>query len=523
MIHVCVVYSDLVGWSKLPTLAEQVNSARTLFTHLTQRIGTQGLTAVWKTSTGDGFCVAFPRSEAVRVLQLCHDLLDQYTVREPVQLRLAIAEGSLDKFANPLTYANDYTGSAVIKARRILDGITYGSTLLVKKDLALDLTKLLPRVLSRQVVFHAAITDKHGETHEVCQILASRDYPKRLVRKAPQSLAELFNAAKSEAIRKTERSRNDSLFATDGLIFLWLDHTRQGLDASAIKVTRGPTASHTPPIVGLPAKFRSFVIPYYEEAKTRYGPPNDPKVGLTDLIAPITDRPTLQLTVEDTDYWTSRAMGLAYEKGNLQAEFENKTFDIYTETPGLLFTCNLIITDDDKLILAQRKARDVDVAGGAFSPSFEEQWNPLKDKTPTEAVLRGLSEEFNLDRNHDVYLSVDNVRLLAVAREWGEFWTTGLIYCVRLPAPAAKLIECWSALPPPKDKDEHSGVCAVPMRSDAGKRILTRAIESGRVPCNDLLQLRDCDRAGTLSEGFLHPTSGKARIILSLYCMNVLK
>jgi hypothetical protein len=298
MIPVCVVYADLVGWSKL-TFAEQVNSACTLFTHLTQRINTQGLTAVWKTSTGDGFAVAFPRSEAVRVVQLCHDLLDQYMVRGSVQLRLAMAEGSLDAFANPLTNTTDYTGPAVIKARRILDGITYGSTLLIRKDLALDVKTSLPRALAPRVVSHVAITDKHGESHEVCQILASRDPAKRSAHRTPPSLEALFSAAKSEEIRKTERARNEALFATDGLIFLWMDDTRQGLEASAIEVKHGPAASHAPPLLGVPAKFRSFVAPYYEEAKQRWGPPNNPKVGLTELITPLTDRPTLQLIWKD--------------------------------------------------------------------------------------------------------------------------------------------------------------------------------------------------------------------------------
>lgn len=41
-----------------------------------------------------------------------------------------------------------------------------------------------------------------------------------------------------------------------------------------------------------------------------------------------------------------------------------------------------------------------------------------------------------------------------------------------------------------------------------------------------LAHLRDVyrlDRVGTLSDGGLHPTSGKARILLALYCMDALK
>lgn len=167
-INVCVIYSDIVDWSKQNT-ADQVSSVLELFTHLNKRILDQGLHLTWKVSTGDGFAVAFPRDEAKRVFELCHDLLDQYVRYGRLQLRLALSEGSLDTFDNPLTGTHDATGPAVIKTRRILDGITGGNTLLVQKDLMEDLKKELPHILVPYIIPRPQITDKHGDTHDVVQ------------------------------------------------------------------------------------------------------------------------------------------------------------------------------------------------------------------------------------------------------------------------------------------------------------------------------------------------------------------
>lgn len=522
--NVCVVYSDLVGWSK-QNLSEQVASAIELFTHLTQRIETQGLTALWKASTGDGFAVAFPRNEGVRVIGLCHDLLDQYTVNKRLQLRLGLAEGSLICFMNPLTDAKDYTGNAVIKARRILDGITYGNALLVQKDLAEDLKKSLPQSLVPYIVSRSPITDKHGDAHEIVQILPSQASERRGAHQAPPSLQRLVEAAKAPAIRATEKALGETLFSTDGLIILWMDDESRGLEATAIRVKPDLALGDVESLsIDLDGRFIERAAPYLEASKKKHGPPNNPKLWLKALRSPFSDRPTLELTVGRTDYWTSRAFEFAYEEGLLRKEFEEKVLDIHRDTPGMLGTHSFVITSDDKLLLSQRKGGDVDFAGGSYSPSFEEQWNPTVDRTPHETVLRGLSEEFHLDPTHGVYVSVDNLRLFAIAREWGIFWHTVLLFSVRLPSSAAKVMECWNALPPPKDKNEHIGLCAVPVRSLAAKAFLLSLIEStGNVPRNELKDLCGADATGVISDGQLHPTSGKARILLALHNLGELE
>lgn len=459
--NVCVVYSDIVGWSK-QNVTEQVSSAIELFTHLTERLRTQGLTVLWKASTGDGFAVAFPRDEGVRVLTLCRDLLDQYVRSEKLQLRLALAEGSLDSFLNPLTEATDYTGHAVIKARRILDGITYGNTFLVQKDLAEDLKKSLSLSLVPYIVARSPITDKHGDTHHVVQVLPSQPSRQRGGRKAPPSLQQLVETAKSTEVRRTEATLGETLFATDGLIILWMDDENRGLEATAIQVEPrfgGESVPQAPR--DLQGAFIERAAPYFEETKQRYGLPNNPKLWLKSLRSPLSDRPTLQLNVGWTDYWTSRALELAYEKGSLRTEFEEKTFDIYSDTPGLLVAHAFVITSDDKLIFGQRRVGDVDFAGRSYSPSFEEQWSP-SDSTPHETVLRGLAEEFHLDPTHGVHVSVDNLRLFAVGREWGAHWHTALLFCVRLPASATKVMDCWRAFPPLRTKMNMQGFVPSP-------------------------------------------------------------
>lgn len=519
--NVCVLYADIVGWSKQNT-GEQVASATELFIHLKKRIVAQGLKIMWRASTGDGFAIAFTRSDGGRVFALSHDLLDQYVRHEKTQLRLGLAEGSIESFHNPLTNANDATGPAMIKARRILEGITDGSTLLVQKDFAEDLKKSLPQVHLPYMVPRPAITDKHGDTHEVVQVLPTHLAWERGGRSVPPTLEQLFRAAKSTGFCSTEAAIGDALCATDKLIILWMDDDNRGLEAAAVRV-EPDLRRESGNLPDLSPKFVELAGPYLEKAKCTYGPPNNPKLWLKGLRSPLSDRPTLELNVGRTDYWTTHALELAYNEGHLRSSFEQKTFDIYQDTPGLLFVATFIVTSDGKLIFSQRKGRDVDCASGMYSPSFEEQWNPTFDHTPYETVLRGLSEEFNLDPTHNVHVSMDNVRLFAVAREWGALWNTALLFQVRLPASAAKVMNCWSSLPPPKDKNEHTGLCAVSLDSKTTQLLVSLIEGPGMVRGDELKRLCDGDFSGVLSDGLLHPTSGKMRILLALYAMNVLR
>jgi len=153
------------------------------------------------------------------------------------------------------------------------------------------------------------------------------------------------------------------------------------VEASAIQVKYSESPGSPPSqLLGLPSKFHDLVAPYFEEAKQRYGKPNNRKFGVEDLQSPLSDRPTLQITVGETDYWTTRALGLACEKGSLRAAFENRTFDVLCDVPGLLATHSFAITSDDKLVLALRKQNDVDAAGGPIV-------HPLRNNGITRRIV----------------------------------------------------------------------------------------------------------------------------------------
>lgn len=302
-----------------------------------------------------------------------------------------------------------------------------------------------------------------------------------------------------------------------------MDDDSRGLEAAAVHVE--PDLRHEPDnqYIDLNSEFIEQASPYLEKAKHKYGRPNKPKLWLKSFRSPMSDRPTLELKVGRTDYWTSRALEFAYNEGCLRSAYEEKIFDIHQDIPGLLFVTAFVITSDGKLLFSQRKGRDVDCAGGMYSPSFEEQWDPSQDHTPYETVLRGLREEFHLDPTHDVHVSVDNVRLFAVAREWGTLWDTALVFCVRLPASGAKVMSCWSSCPPPEDKNEHTGICAVPLDYETIPPLISLIEGQEMVRRDSIKKLCGSDFSGVLSDGPLHPTSGKTRIILALYVMNLLQ
>lgn len=298
-----------------------------------------------------------------------------------------------------------------------------------------------------------------------------------------------------------------------------------GMEAAALKVSPTlPADGKALALASLPAlsgKTAEYAARYWASAKDKFGEPNNPKVWLKGYRTPMSDRPSLELELGKTDYWTARAIELAFEEGGLRREYESRKLDIYRDLPGMIGTHSVVVTVDGCLILAQRKGGEVDFAGGTYSPSFEEQWNPLCDRTPHDAVLRGLREEFNVDRDHDVYVTVDNLKLVALAREWGRFWHTVILYVVHLPATAAKVLECWNAVPPPKDKNEHVAVVAVPLFESRAREFLENLLDRATGISRPSLE-RICAGnriAGSPSDGEVHPTSGRARILIALFAL----
>ncbi len=344
----------------------------------------------------------------------------------------------------------------------------------------------------------------------------------------PSDLKKLAEKTKSREIYATERKLGASLEALDGLIVLWMNLREPFLEATAVQVKPTWHPSLDPAsfanLQDLPDEFVEIASKYREYVKRDFvTTTNFPKVWLKEFRSPLSDRPTLSMTVGKTDYLTSKCLGKSFDAGELRAKYEDGRLSMPEDLPGLLVTANVIVTSDDHIILSQRKPKETDFAGGLYSVSFEEQWNPQYENVPYEAVLRGLSEEFNIDKSHGVYVTVDNLRLLALTREWGAYWSTALIYLVQLPAKAQKVLECWNSLPPPKDKNEHVGIVAVPLR-EPGKSYLLRLLE--RSETITFAKLRDIcgsnNITGQPTDQNLHDVSGRARLLFGLVSSGVL-
>jgi hypothetical protein len=515
---VCVIYSDIVAWSD-QSVTDQIASAQSLFTRLVVLQRQYGLTEVWKTSTGDGFAVAFDRDVAFRVCRLAHELVSLYRSVGGPKLRVALSAGLIDSFDNALTGNLDFTGPAIVKARRILDGITGGSILLVQKDLA-DEVERQQASMDMKFVPHPAIKDKHGHEHEVRQVSEVRTkYPSP--RKIPRSLADLARVSTSREILKTGDELCESLPSLDGLIMLWMDDQPTGIPAASVVVDPMlPVVHLRGSLQAVSSRLETFAAPYRDRVKESVLPRNNnPKLWLRGFQSPSTERPFLRLEVGITDYRTARAHEAAFDDGPLREAFEAGRLNWSEDFPGMIVSHAIVVTNDQRLIIAQRKRTEVDFAGGAFSPSFEEGWNP-EDILPSDAVRRGLSEEFHADKDHNIHVSADNIRLLAVAREWGAFWNVALLYIVNIPTSAENFLRNWNTMPYPKDRNEHSGICAAPLGTKGARAYLEDLVRQpkGAKVSGDRLRALCGEQfvVGSIADGPLHQTSGRARIILAL-------
>jgi len=522
MTDTVVLFSDIIGWTGPGSDTNtQVNQATSLFDETRTRFENFGLEKpLWMTSTGDGFAIAFPLDACVKLINLSADLHNRFMRDDFPDLRLAIAGGPTRDFYNPLIEGQDRTGPAIIKARRILDGITGSNTLLAEESLAMDRIDKLPIDLQCRLVPHPPIRDKNGKEHRVVQVLSSREFPE--TREPLPTFDELSRSTRSPDIDK-------NLFAIDGLIILWMSHHPDGLEATALTLDKVDT-NGLHPKTGLPERFTKHVMNHWEEIKTKHQRGgNKQKVWISDYRVPISDRPTLALTIGETNYFTARALEMAFDSfDGLRQEFDNKKHDILNDLPNLVAAHAIILTNDQHVILAQRKPKQVDYAGGEWSVSFEEQWAPDLDSAPYDTILRGLSEEFNVDANHGVPVSVDNVQLLALGREWGVHWNIAMVYLVRLPVDAKTVLDCWDRTPPPEDKNENLTVAAVPISEDDGKTFLYDLLNREKnILRSDLERVCGPDRikGSPLPDKQSYPphrTTGRARILFALWAAGVI-
>lgn len=527
---VCVVYSDIVGWSKRP-LIEQIMEVQNLFQTLVMQMEQYKLRAVWKTSTGDGFAIAFAREDIFPVLQICDAIMNQYSKPNFPRVRLAVAEGTIEVFQNPLSKQEDYTGPAIIKARRILDGIAAETVLLIQSSLVEDTKGRIPESMAKHLFEHAPIDDKHGGKHHVQQLVPQMSKERLGEARIPMSLQQVADLTRSEEIIEMEKCLGSPLSAMDNIIVLWMAGSKEGIPCVAVDVEptweldgTNHSIEHLEKI-GRP--FDEYISRYWMDVKADYGEPNNPKIWLKTFKSPLEDRPSMKLEVGRTDFWSTKCLEEAMMEGSLLKEYKSRKINHLEDTPGLVAAVSVLLTNDDHLILAQRKGRgEVDYAGGSWTATCEEQWNPLSETSPYQTVLRGLEEEYNLDRAHGVHVMSENIALYALGREWGQFYNTVLIYVVRLPAPAKRVLECWQSLPHALDKNEHVAVAAVPLVEE-GITFLKNLIIMSRSDKLSVELLRNVcgseNIVGNPSDGLLFPTHGRAKIIVGLFAKGYLQ
>lgn len=516
---VCVAYADIVGWSK-QSLTRQVETAVELFQRVLHLVDIYKLRPLWKIATGDGFALGFPPRRQGLVLQMFADLLDTYLSDTGPELRISLAEGAARSYDNPLTQSQDLTGPAVIEARRILDGITGGGVLLIEEHLARQIMSDLSPSLRPFIVDHPVIIDKHGQSHTVRQMLPRVPFGSRGLQDQLSDFEDLAKSTIRTEIGLSASRLSATITGLDGTIVLWMWLPR-GIPSTAVKVEPDwNPSSEQDALDGLEeidGKFDEEASPYVSEISKLIGDDNRPKVWLRGFRSYLTDRASLLLRVGKTDYQQSRSIQRAFDKGGLLSKFENGTFDVLSETPSGIATASAILTSDHRLIVSQRKDKEVDFAAGSYSVSFEEQWDPRIENNPHDSVLRGLHEEFHADKNHGIYVTQDNLRVLALGREWGAYWNTSLFYIVNLPAQARTFLSAWESLPPPKDKNEHRAVAAVPL-DKSGVRFLQDLLPRGSKLLADQLR-KICGSqyiAGSPRDGDIHDTTGRARILLAL-------
>jgi hypothetical protein len=205
----------------------------------------------------------------------------------------------------------------------------------------------------------------------------------------------------------------------------------------------------------------------------------------------------------------------------LKALYEASELDIAKDTPGIVCAAVSIRTSDDYLIVAQRALRaqaaqgvspltDVSYEPGAYSPSAEETMDPSEEWHPHQTAIRCAREEFAIDERWSEEEKGERVRLLAVGREWGgaNCWNTNLIYALRVKASSHHVLDPETRRKA-KSRHEHTGVCAVPIRTPEERRAFLKLLAENRINGNDFRNV------GFLKPDAFHRSSAIARVLLS--------
>lgn len=350
-----------------------------------------------------------------------------------------------------------------------------------------------------------------------------------------EDMQQMIDATKHEAIINLERLGIQPR-AMDGLLLPWMTPEKEGIPGRNVEVKSSweihqKEGAKEGWISGLPEigdAFRKYIDPYWKQVQLEYKT-SKPKIWIENFSTPFRDREViLELYLGQTDFFITKCLEEAFKKGGLREAYENRIFDVLEDLPGLAAVVPVIITKDNHLILAQRATRKRELAfgRGAWTISAAEHWDPLEDSSPDETVIRCLEEEFHLDSDHGVKVSVDDMRLYALGREWGNFYNTVFIYVVRTPVPAKEVLDLWvGGITAPESQNEHVAVAAVPLHEKGVTFLLdlVRMERSKELSADHLKAVcGEKGTRGTSSDGELFPTFGRAGIIIALLAEGVL-
>lgn len=335
---------------------------------------------------------------------------------------------------------------------------------------------------------------------------------------SPSQLLTALGVSHHEALRDLCDRLEGDVAPAHGSLVLWWEKQWVGLrpDQVATIPERGEKQ-------GLPewaANLQPLPESFMELARKHWNPGLDmrrkfPKVWLRGWAPFLSDSPVLKLEVGRTDFATSEALARAYEAAaseagkncTLKDAYFRREFSYKTDLPGQIVVHVAVATKDGHLMMAQRHP-GVSTAGNCYSVSCEERWDPTKHDRPELVVMDCLEGELGLVAARAV--SADSVRLMALVREWGPAWETGLVYVAKLLLTHDEVLRQWEVA---EDQEEHRGIAALNLESMDVRGALLAAVRSGKVS-RDLLGL--AKKRGDLSEERLHEATGALRIVLAL-------
>jgi hypothetical protein len=521
-----VIWADIVKWS-YNDATKQIEQAKKVAqianTIRTSVMKNCRISESWMAWTGDGFAIGFSGMVS-DVMKEAAEAFEKHNVKSDFKIRLAASFGLSSGYENPLTRKNEMCGYVIIETRRIIEAI-HGSKFYVGKSLAKNLIGQNNDLWRSRLVELQPIKDKHGNEYDVYEYVpgylsknfaSSKDIKK--VDSSVMKIAEALNCYK-------EHLRMPSISNT---ILHWIDSACTGLSSDAVSIT--PTWDFTkinetgiPNEIGdIDSYLRDNVKNLMESdptIKNMDERQNRPKVWIKRMEPPLTDRPFLKLELGGLDYKNNRAIETLYttsmnwngKQTTLKQLYEDNILDISEYLPNMVVAHIIMKTTDDYLVLTQRSSTN-DYAKKKFSPSCEEQWNPKFERLPHGTVTRCLEEEFNLDSAHGVNVQAGHISLIAVGREWNQYWNTALFFTVDLPCSHKDVINCWKSLP--KDKYENKSVGLINVGVPKNRSILLKQIKHNECRPDEFKNSRWI--GGKASSNEFHPTTGLPRLIFGL-------